>query len=98
HPDAVRRILRRSALANLLAVFFYPSLRGSYCSMFGDLPRGQTEIDYYNRHLMDIAEQANVPCPRNRAIYELVKRMEGERLTPAVYWFENLQNPASRAA
>jgi 2-dehydropantoate 2-reductase len=48
--------------------------------MSGDLPRGRTEIDYYNRHLIDLA--GNGPCPLNRRIYALVKRMERERLQP----------------
>jgi len=38
-------ILKHPGVANVLAVFFYPTLRGSYCSMSGDLPRGRTEID-----------------------------------------------------
>src|SRR5207245_1707570 len=37
HPATVDRILRRQNLARALAWAFYPSLRGSYCSMNGDL-------------------------------------------------------------
>src|SRR5207245_9291670 len=33
HPATVERILRSSWVANALAWAFYPSLRGSYCSM-----------------------------------------------------------------
>src|SRR5262249_44375207 len=72
HPQNVAKILRRPWLANALAWAFYPSLRGSYCSMSGDLPRGRTEIDYYNKRLIDIA--GDRPCPVNRRVYELVKR------------------------
>ena len=63
-----------------LAWAFYPSLRGTYCSMSGDLPAGRTEIDYYNGHLLELAGDA--PCPLNRRVYALVKRMERERLVP----------------
>jgi 2-dehydropantoate 2-reductase len=80
HPDTVQRILRRPWLANALAWAFYPSLRGSYCSMSGDLPAGRTEIDYYLGHLMELAPDR--PCPLNRRVYELVKRMEVERIPP----------------
>jgi 2-dehydropantoate 2-reductase len=88
HPATVQQILRHRGIANLLALFFYPSLRGSYCSMSGDLPRGRTEIDYYNRHLIDVAGER--PCPLNRRVYALVQRMEQQRLTPAVRWLEEL--------
>jgi 2-dehydropantoate 2-reductase len=80
HPSTVARILRRPWLAHALAWAFYPSLRGSYCSMFNDLPAGRTEIDNYNRHLIDLAG-AN-PCPLNRLVYDLVQRMEREHLPP----------------
>jgi 2-dehydropantoate 2-reductase len=89
HPRYVQRILRHRTVANLLAVFFYPTLRGSYCSMSGDLPRGRTEIEFYNRHLIDLA--ASRPCPLNRGIYELVKRMECQRLEPRLSWLEQIE-------
>jgi 2-dehydropantoate 2-reductase len=91
HPRTVQRILHLPALANFAALFFYPTLRGSYCSMSGDLPRGRTEIEYYNRHLIDLAERSETPCPLNRQVYELVKRMERERLKPGRQWLEQLQ-------
>jgi 2-dehydropantoate 2-reductase len=88
HPHTVHRILRRSVVANLLAWAFYPSLRRSYCSMSGDLPAGQTEIDYYNRHLIDLA--GDRPCPLNRQVYRLIKRMEAERLLPGLARLDGL--------
>jgi 2-dehydropantoate 2-reductase len=88
HPRTVRWILHWRGLANLLAVCFYPSLRGSYCSMSGDLPRGRTEIDYYNRHLIDLAGER--ACPLNRQVCALVERMQRERLAPALKWLEEL--------
>jgi 2-dehydropantoate 2-reductase len=88
HPHTVQRILRHRRIANLLAFFFYPSLRGSYCSMSGDLPRGRTEIGYYNRHLIAVAGQR--PCPLNRRVCALVERMQRERLTPGVKWLEEM--------
>ncbi|MCS6850271.1 MAG: hypothetical protein NZ700_03760 [Gemmataceae bacterium] len=80
HPHTVARILRRPAVAHALAWAFYPTLRRTYCSMSGDLPSGRTEIDFYNRHLLDLADGR--PCPLNRGVYNLVKRMERERQPP----------------
>jgi 2-dehydropantoate 2-reductase len=77
HPDTVQRILRHRVVARLLARAFYPSLRGTYCSMSGDLPRGRTELEYYNGHLIALAGER--ACPLNRRVYELVKRLETER-------------------
>jgi 2-dehydropantoate 2-reductase len=82
------RILRRPLLARALAWAFYPTLRGTYCSMSGDLPRGRTEIDYYNGHLLAVA--GPTPCPLNRRVVELVKAMERERLPPGVAVLERL--------
>ena len=98
HPRHVQRILSHPLVARALAVFFYPTLRGTYCSMSGDLPRGRTEIDFYNKHLIDLA--APRPCPLNRSVYELVKRMEQERLQPALTWLEDVDvgEPAAAAA
>ena len=98
HPRTVQRILRRPAVANMAALFFYSGLRGSYCSMSGDLPRRHTEIEYYNRHLIDLAGQHRLPCPLNRAVYELVTRMQRQRLTPACDWLQDLVEPAALAA
>jgi 2-dehydropantoate 2-reductase len=80
HPDTVQRILRRRLLAKAMAWAFYPTLRGTYCSMSGDVVTGRTEIDYYNGHLIELA--GTRPCPLNRAVYELVKRMERDRTQP----------------
>jgi 2-dehydropantoate 2-reductase len=91
HPTTVAAILRRPLVANALAWAFYPSLRGTYCSMSGDLPAGRTEIDYYNRHLIDLAGDA--PCPLNRRVYALVKRMERDRIRPHPAALEELLNP-----
>jgi len=71
-----------------MALAFYPTLRGTYCSMSGDLPKGQTEIDYYNRHLIDLA--GDRPCPLNRRAYNLIKRMESERTVPQLEMLEEL--------
>jgi 2-dehydropantoate 2-reductase len=95
-PRTVAWILRHRLLAGLLACFFTPSLRGTYCSMSGDLPRGRTEIEYYNRHLIDLAQAR--PCPLNRAAYELVKRMEREHLQPGIQWLEHLEQDQSLEA
>jgi 2-dehydropantoate 2-reductase len=88
HPRTVAGILHQRWLAHSLAWAFYPTLRHTYCSMSADLPRGRTEIDYYNRHLIDLA--GDRPCPLNRRVYELVKRMERERIRPGVRMLEEL--------
>jgi 2-dehydropantoate 2-reductase len=79
HPTTVAAILRRPWLARSLAWAFYPSLRGTYCSMAGDLP-GRTEIDNYNGHLIELAGER--PCPLNRRVHALVKRMERDGTRP----------------
>jgi 2-dehydropantoate 2-reductase len=88
HPRTVQRILSRITVAGLLAWVFYPTLRGTYCSMAADLPRGRTEIDFYNRHLIDLA--GDRPCPLNRRVYALVKRMERERSAPGIHVLNEL--------
>jgi 2-dehydropantoate 2-reductase len=82
HPHTVARILRRGWLARAFAWAFYPTLRGTYCSMSGDLPAGRTEIDYYNGHLIELAGEHL--CPLNRRVHALVKRMEHEQIRPGV--------------
>jgi len=81
HPDTVSRILRTPGLAAAMAVFFRPSLRGTYCSMAPDIGTGRTEIDAYNGHLIRLA--GDFPCPLNRAAYALVNRVVNESLAPA---------------
>jgi 2-dehydropantoate 2-reductase len=80
HPDTVQRILTTPWLPHLMAMFFRPSLRGTYCSMAPDIGTGMTEIDAYNGHLVRLA--GDYPCPLNRAAYELVSRLDRERLSP----------------
>jgi 2-dehydropantoate 2-reductase len=88
HPDTVQRILSRPFVANSLAWAFYPTLRGTYCSMVGDLPAGRTEVDYYNGHLIALASDR--PCQLNRRVLEVVKRMERERIAPGLTVLEEL--------
>lgn len=88
HPKTVNRILRCRPLASAMAWAFYPSLRKTYCSMSGDLPAGRTEIDYYNRHLIDLAGER--PCPINRQVFNLIKRMERDRIRPEVKMLDEL--------
>ncbi len=80
HPDTVVRILRTPGLPELMAVFFRPSLRGTYCSMAPDIGRGETEIEAYNGHLVRLA--GNFPCPLNRAAVKLVERITRQGLGP----------------
>lgn len=87
-PATVARILNRPWLAHGLAWAFYPSLRGSYCSMSGDLPHGRTEIENYNGHLIRLAGER--PCPLNRAVLDLVSRMAHDGERPRVNVLERL--------
>jgi 2-dehydropantoate 2-reductase len=80
HPDTVSRILRTPGLPSLMAVFFRPSLRGTYCSMAPDISTGRTEIEAYNGHLIRLAKQ--FPCPLNRAAFALIEKIVKERLPP----------------
>jgi 2-dehydropantoate 2-reductase len=80
HPDTVARILRTPALPELMAFFFRPSLRGTYCSMASDMGRGETEIDAYNGHVLRLA--GNYPCPINRAAINMVTRITREGMKP----------------
>ena len=82
HPRTVAWILRRKWLAGMMAKAFEPSLRGTYCSMAGEIQKGRTEIDHYNGHLLRLAEKTGTPAPLNRAVYDLVTRMTAERATP----------------
>jgi 2-dehydropantoate 2-reductase len=91
HPDTVQWILRHRLAARSLAWAFYPTLRGTYCSMSGDLPKGVTEIDNYNGHLIAVAGAR--PCPLNRRVYELVKKMEREQLQPSAGVLNDLLEP-----
>jgi len=83
HPSTVAWILRQKWLASVMAKFFEPSLRGTYCSMAGEIQKGRTEIDNYNGHLIRLAEQTGTPCPLNRMVFELVTRMTAARTMPA---------------
>lgn len=90
HPSTVAAILRRTWLAGLMAKFFEPSLRGTYCSMAGEIQKGRTEIANYNGHLVRLAEQTGTLCPLNRAVLDLVVRMTADRLTPSKDVFDAL--------
>jgi 2-dehydropantoate 2-reductase len=88
HPQTVDRILRHRSVARAFAWAFYPSLKGTYCSMSRDLPGGQTEIDYYNRYLIDLA--GDRPCPLNRRVYQMVKHMERQQSVPSLHMLDEL--------
>jgi 2-dehydropantoate 2-reductase len=90
HPSTVSRILGRKWLARVMAGFFEPSLRGTYCSMAGEIQKGRTEIDNYNGHLIRLAEKSGTPCPLNKAVHELVTRMSRERAAPRERALEEL--------
>ncbi|HBV21863.1 MAG TPA: ketopantoate reductase [Nitrosomonas sp.] len=90
HPDMVSLILRIPWLATLMAMFFRPSLRGTYCSMAPDIQIdcGRTEIDAYTGHLIRLA--GDFPCPLNRATLALVTKVTGEGLKPQRKYLQHL--------
>lgn len=88
HPDTVYRLLQVPLLARLLAFPFSRSLRGTYCSMAGDLPDGPTELDNYNGHLLELAGDGDFPL--NREVYALVRRMEEEHVVPDLSFLDEL--------
>jgi 2-dehydropantoate 2-reductase len=71
-----------------MALFFRPSLRGTYCSMAPDITTGRTEIEAYNGHLIRLAGQ--FPCPLNRAAFALIERIVNEGLAPSRDHLESL--------
>lgn len=97
HPRTVAWILRRKWLAGLMAKAFEPSLRGTYCSMAGEIQKGRTEIDNYNGHLLQLADRTGTPCPLNRAVYELVTRMAQELTLPNRRVLEELADLSPQA-
>jgi 2-dehydropantoate 2-reductase len=93
HPTTVAWILRRRLLARVMAKFFEPSLRGTYCSMAGEIQKGRTELDNYNGHLIRLAEQTGTPCPLNRSVFDLVATMTAKRAEPRREVLVSLANP-----
>jgi 2-dehydropantoate 2-reductase len=89
HPDTVSGILRTPGLPYIMAMFFRPSLRGTYCSMAPDLGTGRTEIEAYNGHLIRLA--GSFPCPLNRAALGMIERIVREGLAPSRSHLKDLQ-------
>jgi len=96
HPATVAWILRRRWLAGLMAKRFEPSLRGTYCSMAGEVEKGRTEIDNYTGHLLRLAAAVGEPAPLNRAVYELVSGMTADRAAPGLERLAGLVAPPER--
>lgn len=88
HPDTVYRILRLPVVAWLMAWPFSLSLRNTYCSMSGEIPKGRTEIDYFNGHLIGLARQHGAAL--NRLCVAQVNRMTEARAAPDRPWLGEL--------
>lgn len=95
HPDTVSLILRTPKLPALMAMFFRPSLRGTYCSMAPDMhaEHARTEIDAYTGHLIRLAGKFS--CPLNRATFALIEKITSEGLKPQ---YQRLQDLADSLA
>jgi 2-dehydropantoate 2-reductase len=93
HPDTVSLILCTPCLPTLMAMFFRPSLRGTYCSMAPDIhvKHARTEIDAYNGHLIRLAGE--FPCSLNRATFAYIEKITSEGLRPQ---YHHLQDLAAR--
>jgi 2-dehydropantoate 2-reductase len=89
-PDTVQRILSRPWLARGLSWAFYPTLKGRYCSMSLDLPRGRTEVDSYNGFLLELA--GDYPAILNRLTYNMIKRLEVARSIPSLTHLTELEH------
>jgi 2-dehydropantoate 2-reductase len=94
-PYAAAWILQRPWLANRLARVFEPSLRGTYCSMAGEVATGRTELDYYNGHLIRLAREVGAACPLNQAVYDQVNQMAQAHRPPSSTVWQGLM--AARA-
>jgi 2-dehydropantoate 2-reductase len=88
HPDTVNWLLRLPLVPRLLALPFSRTLRGTYCSMAGEIETGRTELDNYNGYLLELAGDLDVPV--NRAVYTLAKKMEQDRSTPSLSTLDEL--------
>ena len=94
HPDTVDRLLRLPLVARLLAIPFARTLRGTYCSMAGDLPNGPTELENYNGHLLELAGDRSYPL--NLAVYRVAQRVEREGYAPDHHWLDELMAAVER--
>jgi 2-dehydropantoate 2-reductase len=74
HPRTVAKILARPWLAKRLANHFARSLRGTYCSMAGEIETGRTEMEHYTGYLLKLAH-GTCAAPLNTAINERVRGM-----------------------
>ncbi|PXW88360.1 2-dehydropantoate 2-reductase [Nitrosomonas sp. Nm84] len=90
HPDTVSLILRTPWLPALMAIFFRPSLRGTYCSMAPDIhaEHARTEIDAYTGHLIRLAGKFS--CPLNHATFALIQKITSEGLKPQYQHLQDL--------
>ena len=80
HPRTVDRILRLPGVARMLAPFFRPGLRGTYCSMAPDMGTERTEVAAYNGYLQRLAR--GVDCPINTAVLAMIGTMHEKGLPP----------------
>lgn len=90
HPSTVSLILSFNVVTTFMAMFFRPSLRGTYCSMAPDISAqcSHTEIAAYNGYLIRLA--GDFPCPLNRAVFALVEKVSQERLKPQLKYLQDL--------
>ncbi|MSR30407.1 MAG: ketopantoate reductase family protein [Gemmataceae bacterium] len=83
HPDQVAFLLKQRFLAYALSPFFRLSLRQTYCSMYGDLKKGITEVRNYNGRLEQLAIQAGAPCPLNSFAVQIIESLAASGESPS---------------
>ncbi len=93
HPSKVAWLLKTQGLGEMLAPFFRPSLKQTYCSMFNDIAMGETEIDNYNGHLSRLAKAFNTPSPINDHAVSVIENMSLNRCKGSSNWLASLLDP-----
>lgn len=95
-PKTVVSILRNRLVTNLLARWFQKSLDKTYCSMSCDWQTGETELEGYLGHLIQLAGKH--PCPLNQALYDWCKERLARKLPASMELVGILQNLVSPIA
>ena len=88
HPDTVNLILKTPLLGTLMSGPFSKSLRGTYCSMSGDIQTGRTEVENFNGHLVRLA--GTHPCPLNSRSCSVINRLAREQATPGMDYLKEM--------
>lgn len=92
-PGTVVSILKNPWVTRFLAKWFQKSLSNTYCSMACDWSTGETELDDYLGHLINLS--GNHPCPLNTALYHWCKERLSRRMAPSMELINVLEQARS---